>query len=413
VGASDLWYKNAVIYALDVETFQDSDGVGDFPGLIDRLDYLERLGVDCLWLLPFYPSPNRDNGYDVIDYYDVDPRLGNLGDFVEFVHEANARGIKVLIDLVVNHTSNEHPWFQAARQDPDSTFRDYYVWTDDPPPRDPTRGPVFPGEQDDVWTYDELADAYYFHRFYYFQPDLNIANPDVREEIHKIMGFWLQLGVSGFRVDAATLMIDQKGLVECRPENPHGVLKDMRAFAARRGGDAVLLAEADDEPHELSTYFGDGDEMNLLMNFLLDAYLVAALATEEAELVEQVLDILPEIPEAGQWANFLRNHTNSTSGGCPLTSANASSRCSHPRRACASSVAASAGGSRRCSTATATASNLPTACCSRCPGRPCSSTATRSAWARTSTSPAGTPPAPRCSGPTQTTAGSRPRPRAI
>jgi glycosidase len=321
VGASDLWYKNAVIYALDVETFQDSDGDGvdDFPGLIDRLDYLERLGVDCLWLLPFYPSPNRDNGYDVIDYYDVDPRLGNLGDFVEFV----------------------------------------------------------------------------------------------REEIHKIMGFWLQLGVSGFRVDAATLMIDQKGLVECRPENPHGVLKDMRAFAARRGGDAVLLAEADDEPHELSTYFGDGDEMNLLMNFLLNAYLVAALATEEAEPIEQVLEVLPEIPEAGQWANFLRNHTNSTSGGCPLTSANASSRCSHPRRACASSVAASAGGSRRCSTATATASNLPTACCSRCPGRPCSSTATRSAWARTSTSPAGTPPAPRCSGPTQRTAGSRPRPRAI
>jgi maltose alpha-D-glucosyltransferase/alpha-amylase len=294
----DRWYENATFYAIDMEAFADGngDGIGDFAGLTDRLDYLEGLGVDCLWLLPFYLSPNRDNGYDVADYYGVDDRHGTLGEFVEFVREADRRGIRVIVDLVVNHTSDQHPWFQQARSDPDSEYRDYYVWREDPPDDpDPHRGPVFPGEEDAVWSYDEEAEAFYYHRFYHFQPDLNTANPDVREEIRKIMGFWLQLGVSGFRVDAATLMIDNKGGLEStKLEDPHGVLKDMRHFVERRG-----------------------DEMNVLLNFLLDAYLVLALAEQEAEPIRKVLDLLPDPPAECQWANFLRNYDELNVGRLP------------------------------------------------------------------------------------------------
>ncbi|WP_135854078.1 alpha-amylase family protein [Halorussus salinus] len=345
MGTKDRWYENATFYAIDVEAFADAegDGVGDFRGLTGRLDYLESLGIDCIWLLPFYPSPNRDNGYDVADYYGVDDRHGTLGDFVEFVREADRRGIRVIIDLVVNHTSDQHPWFRAARSDPDSKFRDYYVWREDLPDEpDPHRGPVFPGEEDAVWSYDEAAEAFYYHRFYHYQPDLNLANPDVREEIRKIMGFWLELGVSGFRVDAATLMIDHKGGLEStKLDDPHGVLRDMRHFVERRGDDAILFAEADDAPEHLGDYFGgrvpdssvggdavasdgdvarsvddaaaaasarEGDEMNVLLNFLLDAYLVLALAERESEPIREVLNLLPPTPEGGQWANFLRNY---------------------------------------------------------------------------------------------------------
>lgn len=357
MGTKDRWYENATFYAIDVEAFADAegDGVGDFRGLTGRLDYLETLGIDCIWLLPFYPSPNRDNGYDVTDYYGVDDRHGTLGDFVEFVREADRRGIRVILDLVVNHTSDRHPWFRAARSDPDSKFRDFYVWRDDlPEESDPHRGPVFPGEEDAVWSYDEKAEAFYYHRFYHYQPDLNLANADVREEIRKIMGFWLELGVSGFRVDAATLMIDNKGGLEStRLDDPHGVLRDMRHFVERRGDDAILFAEADDAPEHLEDYFGgrvgggvagsgggvaggsdgvagndaevagsgnagasdgsdapvrEGDEMNVLLNFLLDAYLVLALAERESEPIREVLNLLPPRPEGGQWGNFLRNY---------------------------------------------------------------------------------------------------------
>jgi maltose alpha-D-glucosyltransferase/alpha-amylase len=336
MATKDRWYENATIYAIDVEAFADSDGdgVGDFAGLTARLDYLESLGVDCIWLLPFYPSPNRDNGYDVADYYGVDDHYGTLGDFVEFVHAARDRGIRVVVDLVVNHTSDQHPWFRAARSDPESKYRDYYVWREDLPEEpDPARGPVFPGEEDTVWSYDEAAEAFYYHRFYHYQPDLNIANPDVREEIRKIMGFWLELGVSGFRIDAATLMIDNKGGLEStRLDDPHGVLRDMRNFVERRGDDAVLLAEADDEIERLDDYFGgprggadaagdsargEGDEMNLMLNFVLNAYLVQALAEREAQPVAEVLDLLPDPPEGGQWANFLRNYDELNLGRLP------------------------------------------------------------------------------------------------
>lgn len=305
------WYRNAVIYAVDVELFRDSDGdgVGDFQGLISRLDYLSHLGVNCLWLLPFFPSPNRDNGYDVADYYGVDPRHGTLGDFVDFIQEAEERGIHALIDLVVNHTSNEHHWFQKAREGHEQ-YHDYYVWTEDPPEQDPERGSVFPGEVEGgrVWTWDEKAGAYYYHRFYPFQPDLDLSNPEVREEIRKIVAFWLRLGVSGFRLDAATLMIQEKRPGMPRDEDPYRLLRELRSYASRYRGDVVLLAEADDEPGRLPAYGRGRGEMDLLLNFLLSAHLFAALASERGDALGKLFDVLPEIPSESQWANFLRNY---------------------------------------------------------------------------------------------------------
>ena len=208
----DLWYKNAVVYCLDVETFMDAngDGVGDFRGLTDRLDHLEALGVTAVWLNPFYPSPNRDNGYDISDFYGVDPRLGSPGDFVDFSRAARDRGMKVIVDLVVNHTSIDHPWFQSSR-DPGSPMRDWYVWCDERP-ADITDGIIFPGVQEAVWTQDERSGGWYMHRFYRHQADLNIANPAVREEILRIMGYWLELGVEGFRIDAVPFLVEYKGL---------------------------------------------------------------------------------------------------------------------------------------------------------------------------------------------------------
>src|SRR2546421_768616 len=206
---SERWYKEGVIYCVDVETFHDSDGDGhgDLQGLISRLDYLAWLGVTCLWLNPIHPTPNRDDGYDVADYYAVDSRLGTLGDFAELALQARERGIRILLDLVVNHTSDEHPWFQSARSSPDSPYRDWYIWS----PSEPVAiddGVVFPGKQKTTWTYDETAEAWYHHRFYDFQPDLNWANPEVRAEVAKIVAFWLQLGVAGFRLDAAPFVIE-------------------------------------------------------------------------------------------------------------------------------------------------------------------------------------------------------------
>src|SRR6478735_4993219 len=238
------WYKRAVIYCLDVDTFQDSngDGVGDLPGLISRLDYLARIGVTCLWLNPIQPTPNRDDGYDVSDFYAVDVRLGTLGDLVELIHQADNRGLRVIIDLVVNHTSIEHPWFQSARSDPSSPYRDWYVWSASEP-ADVTDGVVFPGVQRTTWTWDDEAEAWYHHRFYDFQPDLNWANPAVRAEIAKVISFWLQLGVSGFRMDAAPFVIE-----DTRPDRTEALrryewLDELRAHASWRRGDALILAE--------------------------------------------------------------------------------------------------------------------------------------------------------------------------
>ncbi|HAA32905.1 MAG TPA: trehalose synthase [Cyanobacteria bacterium UBA8553] len=305
----NLWYKDAIIYSLDVETFMDAngDGIGDFIGLTKRLNHLAGLGVTCLWLLPFYPSPNRDNGYDVMDYYNVDPRLGTLGDFVEFMQQARDRGIRVIVDLVVNHTSNQHPWFQSARSDKNSKYRDYYVWSDNPP-KDPKVELVFPGVQDSIWEYDEQTGAYYLHRFYKEQPDLNTANPEVREEIRKIMGFWLELGVSGFRIDAAPYLIEPLGIEEAKHGELHNLLSQMREFVSERRGDGVLLAEANVESDKIPLYFGDGDRMNMLFNFLLNQYVFLALAREQAAPIIEGLKTLPDTPHTGQWVNFLRHH---------------------------------------------------------------------------------------------------------
>ena len=305
----DLWYKDAIIYSLDVDSFQDSDGdgIGDFRGLGERLDYLSSLGVTCLWLLPFYPSPNRDNGYDVMDYYGIDPRLGSLGDFVEFMHKARERGIRVLVDLVVNHTSDQHPWFQAARQSKDSPYRDYYIWSDTLP-ENAHEGMVFPGYQDAVWDWDEAAQAYYFHRFYAHQPDLNISNPEVREEICKIMGFWLELGVSGFRVDAAPFLIEMKGAAAKPGEDHYDYLREFRDFLSWRRGDAILLAEANVSRDKVCEYFGDDAKIQMLFSFLLNQHLFLALARQQAEPLVRGMRLPPVPPPTGQWANFLRNH---------------------------------------------------------------------------------------------------------
>ncbi|MBD1806679.1 alpha-glucosidase C-terminal domain-containing protein [Microcoleus sp. FACHB-SPT15] len=306
----DLWYKNAVLYCLDVETYMDGndDGIGDFEGLTERLDYLAGLGITCIWLMPFHPTPNRDNGYDIKDYYNVDPRLGTLGDFVEFTCQAHERGMRVIIDLVVNHTSIEHPWFQAACKDENSKYRDFYVWSQEKP-EDAHEGVIFPGVQETTWTYNEEAQAYYFHRFYEHQADLNIANPKVRDEIYKVMGFWLELGVSGFRIDAAPFLIELKGIEDQADVNdPYLYLKEIRNFLSWRRGDAILLAEANIEMKDVPAYFGDGDKMQMLFSFIVNQHIILALAQEQVAPIVEGLKASPEIPEVGQWAQFIRNH---------------------------------------------------------------------------------------------------------
>jgi maltose alpha-D-glucosyltransferase/alpha-amylase len=304
-----MWFKNAIIYSLDVETFMDgnADGIGDFRGLHRHVDYFETLGVTCIWLQPFQPTPNRDDGYDIIDYYAVDPRLGTFGDFASFVQELDERGIRLIIDLVVNHTSDQHPWFKAACAHPASPYRDYYVWSR-ARPENADKGMVFPGAQKTTWTWNEQAKAYYYHRFFAHQPDLNIANPQVREEILRVMGFWLRLGVAGFRVDAAPFLIELTD-----PEAPqsgamYAFLEQMRDFLSWRRGDAILLAEANVAPGKLADYFGNGRRMHMLFNFLANQALFLALARKQAPPLRRVLDMLPDPPEQAQWAQFLRGH---------------------------------------------------------------------------------------------------------
>jgi maltose alpha-D-glucosyltransferase/alpha-amylase len=307
----DLWYKNAVIYSLDLETFMDSngDGTGDFEGLIRRLDYLQTLGVDAIWLAPFQPSPNRDNGYDISDYYGVDPRHGSSGDFVEFMHLAKKRGMKVIIDLVVNHTSSKHRWFQESRKSPDSPFRDWYIWAKKRP-ANADQGMVFPGVQKTTWTYDEKAGEYYFHRFFDFQPDLNIDNPAVREEIQRIIGFWLELGVDGFRVDAVPFIIEHPDPEDPtrKPKMKFEYLEEMRDFLQWRTGEAILLGEANVLPKETANYFRGGRGIHLMFNFWVNQHLFYALAAEDVAPLIKALEATRELPPTAQWAQFLRNH---------------------------------------------------------------------------------------------------------
>jgi maltose alpha-D-glucosyltransferase / alpha-amylase len=301
----DLWYHNSVVYALDVETFMDAncDGVGDFDGLVNKLDYLASLGVNCLWLRPFYPSPLADDGYDVMDYYDVDSRFGHLGDFVDFVRKADAFGIKIIIDLVVNHTSNKHPWFLESRKSSESKYRDFYVWTDEPDKEYNQKNIL--GEEG-IWNYDEKAKAYYLHHFLKEQPDLNIANEEVRNEIKKIMGFWLQLGVSGFRIDAAHIMIKEVGNRKKKADKVLHILEELREFLRSRSHDAILLAEANVPVKELVDFFKDGNRMHLLFNFITNKNLFLSMARENPQPIIKALKDLKSID--GQWVNFLRHH---------------------------------------------------------------------------------------------------------
>jgi maltose alpha-D-glucosyltransferase / alpha-amylase len=305
----DLWYKNAVIYCLDVEKYQDADGdgVGDFEGLMRRLDYLAGLGATCVWLQPFYTSPNRDNGYDVSDYYNVHEKHGSLGDFVNFMNHAEALGMRVIVDLVVNHTSVDSPWYQAARASERSFYRDWYVWSDERP-KNHKDGIVFPGEQTTTWTLDRKAKKYYFHRFYDHQADLNTWNPYVRAEIQKIMGFWLQLGVSGFRMDAVPFLIEKKG-ANVESQQDFALLKEMRDFLQWRSGDAILLAEANVPPDESMKYFGeDGERLQMMLNFPVNQRLFYALATADTEPLVWALEQTRKRPANAQWVQFLRSH---------------------------------------------------------------------------------------------------------
>ncbi len=299
-----------MIYCLSVSTFMDSngDGIGDFKGLQRRLDYLHGLGITAIWLMPFQASPGRDNGYDISDYYSVDPRYGTLGDFVEFTHGCKQRGIRVIIDLVVNHTSDQHQWFREARRDKDSPYRDWYVWSDKKPANANT-GMVFPGVQKSTWTRDKEAGAWYFHRFYDFQPDLNTSNPHVQAEILKIMGFWIQLGVSGFRMDAVPFIIATKGPKVRKPVEQYDMLRSFREFLQWRKGDSIILAEANVLPETDMEYFGhDGDRMHMMFNFHVNQHLFYALASGDGRPLIKSMKATRPRPATAQWGLFLRNH---------------------------------------------------------------------------------------------------------
>ncbi|HET9740639.1 MAG TPA: alpha-amylase family protein [Solirubrobacteraceae bacterium] len=312
---SDLWWKNAIVYCLDVETFYDADadGCGDLVGLTQRIDYLAGIGVSCLWLMPFYASPNRDDGYDIVDYYAIDPAMGTFGDFTELIRTARDRGMRVIADFVMNHTSDRHPWFQAARQSRDSPYREFYVWSDEKPEEKPG-DVVFPDKEESNWAWDEQAGQYYLHRFYSHQPDLNVANPQVRDELAQVMGFWLAQGLSGFRVDAVPFLIEPTGLPEGAIVDPHELLRDLRRHLNRRNGEAVLLGEVNLPAKDVRAFLGDedGDELHMAIDFLGNQALYLALARGEAEPLAGALRGMPELPEDASLGRFVRNHDELT-----------------------------------------------------------------------------------------------------
>lgn len=306
---ADVWWKNAVIYCLDVETFLDADGdgVGDIDGLMTAVDYLAGLGITCLWLMPVHPTPNRDDGYDIADHYAVDPRLGTIGDLVEAIRLANDRGIRVILDLVANHTSDQHPWFRDARTGPDAEHHDWYVWTDDPE-RHPVDRLVFPDAEDSAWSWDEQAGRWYLHHFFSHQPDLNIASPAVRDALGEIAGFWISQGIAGFRVDAVPFLLESVGLADQLEMDPHAMLRDLRRLVGRRRGDATLLGEVNLPPDEARRYVGDGDELDMVFGFHVNQQLWLALARQDARPLRRALRELPELPPDAAWANFVRTH---------------------------------------------------------------------------------------------------------
>ncbi len=301
------WYKNAIIYSLNVSTFKDgdNDGVGDFAGLKEKLEYISGLGVNTIWLLPIFSTPDMDNGYDVSDYYTINSCNGEMADFVEFLDFCEDHNLRVIIDLPLNHTSNQHRWFQQACKDPDSKYRDYYIWSKEKPDESKQKI-MFAGEQESNWAYDEHSDSYYYHSFYHFQPDLNYSNPQVRKEIRRIMHFWLRLGVSGFRVDALPHVIRPKGHVNL--EEPEKILQELRQNVEEVRHDAVLLGESDVEPDRYKYFFGEVNRFHMLLNFYLTNYLFLALAKQDKTVIEYAWKMLPNMNISSQFANFLRNH---------------------------------------------------------------------------------------------------------
>ena len=311
--ADPLWYKDAVFYQLHVKSFADgnADGIGDFVGLTSRLDYLESLGVNCLWIQPMYPSPFRDDGYDISDYTNVHPSYGTLEEFRTFLSEAHRRGLRVIVELVLNHTSDQHPWFLEARSSRENHRRDWYVWSDTD---ERYRGVriIFLDTEHSNWAWDPISKAYYWHRFFSHQPDLNYDNPAVREEIWQVMKFWLDLGVDGFRVDAVPYLVEREGTsCENLPET-HVVLKELRARLDAHYAGRVLLAEANMWPEDVRPYFGSGDEFHMSFHFPVMPRMFMALRLEDRKPLVDIIERTPAIPDSCQWGTFLRNHDELT-----------------------------------------------------------------------------------------------------
>ena len=310
---NNLWYKNAVFYEISVRAFKDSngDGSGDLCGLTEKLDYLQTLGVDCIWIMPIYPSPLRDDGYDIADYYSVDPAYGSLDQLKALIEAAHSRNIRIIMDLVLNHTSDAHPWFQASRSDRNSPYRDYYVWNDDDTKYAGVRI-IFSDVEKSNWTWDEKAGQYFWHRFYSTQPDLNFDNPRVQDEMLNVARFWLGLGIDGFRVDAPTYLFEREGTnCESLPET-HAYLKRMSAIMDAEFPEAIMLAESNQWPRELIQYFDNGDEFHMAFHFPLMPRIYLALAQGDARAIVNILKDTPAIPENCQWTIFLRNHDELT-----------------------------------------------------------------------------------------------------
>ncbi len=310
---SSFWYKDTIMYQLHVKTFFDSnnDGYGDFAGLTQKLDYLKDLGIDCLWIMPFFSSPLKDDGYDISDYRNIHPLYGTLEDFQNFVKEAHRRNIRVLIELVMNHTSDQHPWFQEARQSKDSPKRDYYVWSDDPKKYKEARV-IFLDTEKSNWTYDSVSNQYYWHRFYSHQPDLNFDNPKVRQEMLDVLFFWLDKGVDGFRLDAVPYLIEREGTDGENLPETHDCLKELRAAMDQRYPGKIFLAEANQWPSDVRPYFGVGDECHMAFHFPLMPRIFMAIRREDYTPIIDIMQQTPEIPSNCQWALFLRNHDELT-----------------------------------------------------------------------------------------------------
>ncbi len=309
----NLWYKNALFYQIYPRSFYDSngDGIGDFNGITQKLDYIKNLGTDCIWMMPTYPSPLKDDGYDISDFYGVYPQLGTLDEFKHLIDEIHARGMRIIMDLVLNHCSDQHPWFQAARKDRNSKYRDYFVWSDTDKKWPETRI-IFVDSQKSNWTWDEEAGQYFWHRFYPSQPDLNYDNPEVREEMKNVMRHWMKLGIDGFRADAVPYLFERDHTTNENLPETHAYLKECRKLMDEEFPGAILLCEANMWPKDVRPYFGDGDEFQLGFHFPLMPRIYKSIGKQNAESLVKILKDTPAIPDNCQWCTFLRNHDELT-----------------------------------------------------------------------------------------------------